>query len=91
MKDWYRTEGQRNHLADFPEKDLTDFFSVTSGGVLQMGAWRFKNKQLRYDYKLHCMCYIDDVKQLKQLYVLKTVKVHVLRLLKNIFYVTAMP
>jgi hypothetical protein len=26
MKDWYRVEGGRNHLADFPEKELTDFF-----------------------------------------------------------------
>ncbi len=56
-----------------------------------MGAWRIKNNELRYDYKLHCMSYIDDVKQLKQLYVLKPVKVHVLRLLKNLSYVTAMP
>ncbi len=50
MKDWYRVEGGRNHLADFPEKELTDF-SLTSGGVLQMGAWRIKNKNLWYDYK----------------------------------------
>jgi hypothetical protein len=49
-----------------------------------MVAWRIKNKNLRYDYKLHCVSYIDDVRQLKQLHVLKTVKVHVLRLLKNI-------
>jgi hypothetical protein len=56
-----------------------------------MGAWRIKNKNLRYGYKLHCVSYIDDVRHLEQLYVLKTVKVHVLRLLKNVFYVTAMP
>ncbi len=60
MKDWYRVEGGRNHLADFPEKELTDF-SLTFGGILQMGAWRIKNKNLRYDYRLHCVSYIDDV------------------------------
>ncbi len=44
MKDWDRVEGERNHLADFPEKELTDF-SLTSGGVLQMGNWRIKKKK----------------------------------------------
>ncbi len=90
MKDWYRLEGGRNHLADFPKKELTDFF-VKIWRSFTMGAWRIKNKTLRYDYRLHCVSYIDDVRQLKQLYVLKTVKVHVLRLLKNTFDVTAMP
>jgi hypothetical protein len=37
------------------------------------------------------MSYIDDVRQLKQRYVLETIKVHVLRLLKNKFYVIAIP
>jgi hypothetical protein len=26
-----------------------------------VGAWRIKNKNLRYDYRLHCVSYIDDV------------------------------
>jgi hypothetical protein len=60
LKDWYRVEGGRNHLADFQKRGLTDL-SLISGGVLQMGAWRIKIK-LRYDYKLHSMSYIDDVK-----------------------------
>ncbi len=52
-----------------------------------MGNWRIKNKIKNYDTttKLHCMCYIDDVGQLKQRYVLKTVEVHVLRFLKKHF------
>ncbi len=34
-----QSRGQKKPLADFPEKELTDF-SLTSGGILQMGAWR---------------------------------------------------
>ncbi len=55
-----QSRGQKKPFADFPEKGLTDF-SLTSGWVLQMGNWRIKNNELQYDYKLHCMGYIDDV------------------------------
>jgi hypothetical protein len=34
-------KGGRNHLADFPEKNLTDF-SLTTGEIFQMGNWRIK-------------------------------------------------
>jgi hypothetical protein len=58
-----------------------------------MGNWRIKNKIKNYDTttKLHCMCYIDDVEQLKQRHILEPVEVHVFRFLKNNFYVTATP
>ncbi len=90
MKDWYRIEGGRNHLADFSRKGLTDF-SLTSCQISQWVLGGLKIKNYDTTIKLHCICYIDDVRQLKQRYVLKTVKVHVLRFLKKIFYVTAMP
>jgi hypothetical protein len=34
-------KGGRNHLADSPEKSLTDL-SLTTGEILQMGNWRIK-------------------------------------------------
>ncbi len=58
-------KGGRNHLADFPEKGLTDF-ALTTGEIFQLDIWRIKNNyELRYDYKLHCMRYISDVEKLK--------------------------
>jgi hypothetical protein len=56
-------KGGRDHLAYFPEKGLTDF-SLTAGKILQMEIGGLK-LELRYDYKLHCMRYIDDVEKLK--------------------------
>ncbi len=59
-------------------------FSVNILRVSQMDNWRITITN--YDTTetaLHS--YIDDVKQLEQLYVLKTVQVYVLWLLKNYF------
>ncbi len=43
MWNWYRVKGGRDHLADFPEKGLTDL-SLTAGEIVQLGIWRIKIK-----------------------------------------------
>jgi hypothetical protein len=55
-----QSERWEKPFGGFSEKELTDF-SLTSGEILQIDNWRIKNKELRYDYKLHCMSCIDDV------------------------------
>jgi hypothetical protein len=42
VKDWYRVKGGRNHLADFPEKGLTDL-SLTSGQFFKWAIGGFRN------------------------------------------------
>ncbi len=46
MKDWYRVEGGRKYLADFPEKGLTDL-SLISGKFCN---WAFGGLKLNKNY-----------------------------------------
>ncbi len=49
----------------FQKKGLTDL-SLISGKFCNWAFGGLKlNKKLRYDYKLHRMCYIDDVEKLE--------------------------